>query len=87
MFFDPRQADHVPDAQGKGKFICPTRLCMQIDVQWRSLSDVRARDGRDQGHSSRKLREPGVLGTSLLCAATAGTTHQVNSLVHFYKKF
>lgn len=42
---------------------------MQLGVQWRSMSDVRARDGGHQGHNSRKLREPGKLGVFLLYAA------------------
>lgn len=43
--------------------------CMQIGVWRRYLSDARARDARDQGQNSRMVREPGILGISLIYAA------------------
>lgn len=44
-------------------------VCMLIGVWWRYASDGRVRDERDQGHGSRKLREPGIFGISLVYAA------------------
>lgn len=47
------------------------------------MSDVRARDERDQGHGSRrKLREPGILGISLAYAADLGIPQSCVNLHH-----
>lgn len=73
---------------GEGGVCLPDKdvVCMLIGVCWRYVSDGRARDERDQGHGSRKLREPGVFGIFLIYAANMCIPQSCVNLHHHLQR-
>lgn len=74
-------------ARERGRVCLPDMdvVCLLIGVWWRYVSDGRARDERGQGNGSRKLREPGIFGISLVYAANMRIPQSCVNLHHICK--